>query len=341
MNMGKRIFVTGGAGYIGAHIILELLKKQYEVTVFDSLLNSFAEVLDRVQVLGKNSLDFIQGDIRDQETLRRCMYDFKPDAVIHLAGIKSVANSISQPLEYYDVNVGGSINVLQAMSEVGCKNIIFSSSATVYNSYANAPYTEVDLVDPISPYGRTKLVVENLLEDWTFANKGSKAVCLRYFNPVGADASGSIGEITRETPANLMPLILLVASKQRENLFIFGNDYPTKDGTCERDYIHVTDLASAHALTIEKLDRIDQFQILNIGTGQSTSVKELIQVFEETNKVRVSTKISERRGGDVPISYADPTLANKLLNFQCKKTLSDMCTDAWNWHLKNGIHPSN
>jgi UDP-glucose 4-epimerase len=339
--MRKRVLVTGGAGYIGAHIILELLKKQYAVTVFDSLLNSFEEVLDRVRVLAESRLDFIQGDIRDHKTLLRCMYDFKPEVVIHLAGIKSVANSLMQPLEYYDVNVGGSINVLQGMSEVGCKNIIFSSSATVYNSCANAPYTETDLVDPISPYGRTKLVVENLLEDWTSANKGSKAVCLRYFNPVGADASGSIGEITREIPANLMPLILLVASKQRHNLSIFGDDYPTKDGTCERDYIHVSDLARAHALTIEKLDLIDQFQILNIGTGQSTSVKELIQVFEETNKVKVNIKISERRGGDVPISYADPSLANKLLNFQCKKTLSDMCADAWNWHLKNGKHNAN
>lgn len=333
--MKKKILVTGGAGYIGSHVCVELLRENHEVMVFDDLSNSCENALKRVELISNCKLGFEVGDIRNADRLTSVISSFKPDSVMHFAGLKAVAESVSQPLRYYDVNVQGSINLLKAMDKVDCKEIIFSSSATVYGEINIPPYTEMMPVAPVSPYGRTKLMFENILNDWTATCDTKRAVILRYFNPVGAHTSGLLGEDPKDLPNNLMPLIVQTAQKQRQELCIYGEDYDTRDGTGERDYIHVMDLALGHVRALNEITKLDRFQILNLGTGKGTTVTELIRTFEKINDVLIATKLVERRPGDVAKSYADSGIARELIGFECRKTIAEMCSDTWNWIQKN------
>ena len=333
--MKKRIFVTGGAGYIGSHSCVELLRANHDVMVYDNLTNSCEDALRRVELMTNRKVSFVLGDIKSERDLSDAIFDFKPDSVMHFAGLKSVAHSVSFPIEYYDVNVRGSINLLKAMDKVDCKEIIFSSSATVYGESNDPPFTELMPVNPVSPYGRTKLIVENILKDWTASCHRKRAVVLRYFNPVGAHVSGLLGESPKDTPNNLMPLIVQTAQKKRQEIYVYGADYDTRDGTGERDYIHVVDLAHGHLQALNNILNLQNFQILNLGTGKSTTVLELIRAFEKLNDVTLPTKLVERRKGDVAKSYADPSIAHELIGFECKKNLDDICLDTWNWIQKN------
>jgi len=263
--MSKRILVLGGAGYIGSHTCVELIKKNFEVMVFDNLENSSEEAIRRMELITNKRIKFVRGDVRDKDTLLEAMQIFQPASIVHFAGLKAVGESVRDSVLYYDVNVGGSVNILEAMENVGCHQIIFSSSATVYSDENTPPYNENDVALPISPYGRSKLMVENILADWVVSDDANRAVVLRYFNPVGAHQSGLIGEAPKGVPNNLMPLISQVAQKKRDLLCIYGDDYATRDGTGERDYIHVTDLANGHVKAIEKFAQLDRFQILNLG----------------------------------------------------------------------------
>jgi len=332
--MKKKIFVTGGAGYIGSLSCVELLRANHEVMVFDNLSNSCEAALRRVELISNRKFSFFKGDIKNRSQLSDAISSFKPDSVMHFAGLKAVAESVTQPLRYYNVNVRGSINLLQAMDKVDCKEIIFSSSATVYGEINTPPYDETMPVDPVSPYGRTKLIFENILKDWTTCDT-KRAVILRYFNPVGAHTSGLLGEDPQDTPNNLMPLIVQTAQGKRRELSIFGSDYDTRDGTGERDYIHVVDLACGHLLALDNISNLHSFQILNLGTGRSTTVAELIETFKKINNVAVPTNFVERRPGDVAKSFADPGIARDLIGFECNKTLEEICSDTWNWIQKN------
>ena len=333
--MKKKIFVTGGAGYIGSHTCVELLKANYDVMVFDDLSNSCEDALKRVELITNRKLNFIFGDIKNESQLSNAISDFKPDSVMHFAGLKSVAQSVSHPLKYYDVNVHGSINLLKAMDKVDCTEIIFSSSATVYGATNTPPYIETMPTAPVSPYGRTKLIFENILKDWTAVCDRNRAVILRYFNPVGAHTSGLIGEDPKDTPNNLMPLIIQTAQQKRHELCVYGADYDTIDGTGERDYIHVVDLAHGHLQALKNILNLECCQILNLGTGKGTTVTELVSTFEKTNNIAVPMNLVERRPGDVSKSFADPTIARELIGFNCQKTIEDMCSDTWNWVRKN------
>jgi UDP-glucose 4-epimerase len=333
--MNKRIFVTGGAGYIGSHTCVELLRQNYDVMVFDDLSNSSKEAIHRVELLTNRKLSLVIGDIRNKKALNNAMSAFKPDSVIHFAGLKAVGQSMLNPLQYYDVNVHGSINLLQAMSDVGCYEIVFSSSATVYGGENVPPFNEMMPVAPVSTYGRTKLMFESILEDWTVSNNANRAVILRYFNPVGAHASGLIGEDPKDTPNNLMPLIVQAVQNKCIKLSVYGSDYNTRDGTGERDYIHVVDLAHGHINALDNINNLEKFQVLNLGSGKGTTVRELIDKFEKTNNISILTSSVARRPGDVAKSLADPSLARELIGFECKKTLEEMCLDTWNWVLKN------
>ena len=330
-----KILVTGGAGYIGAHTCVELLKKGHEVLVFDNLLNSSSIALDRVKLITNQSLKFIEGDVRDYAVLSRVMKEFVPEAVMHFAGLKAVSESIINPLEYYDVNVRGSLEILRAMETIACNLLIFSSSATVYGIPEYLPCDEDHPTSPINPYGRSKLMVERLLEDWVKARRDHKAVCLRYFNPVGAHVSGLIGEDPRDTPNNLMPFIAQTASGRREQLSIFGGDYDTRDGTGERDYIHVSDLANGHLLALEYHKILERFQVLNLGSGQGTTVQEFVEEFERSTNQKIKREVLGRRPGDIAITYADTRLASRLINFRCEKSITHMCIDTWNWQKNN------
>ena len=333
--MRKKIFITGGAGYVGSHTCVELLRSKHDLMVYDDLSNSSKEAIRRVELLTNCKLPLIIGDIRNTELLHNAISEFQPDSVIHFAGLKAVGQSVIDPLSYYDVNVFGSINLLKAMNGAGCNEIVFSSSATVYGELNEPPFTESMSVSPTSPYGRTKLIFENILQDWVNSNEAHRSVILRYFNPVGAHASGILGEDPKDIPNNLMPLIVQVAQKKRMALSIYGSDYNTRDGTGERDYIHVTDLAKGHLKAIDNIDKLQRLQILNLGSGNSTTVRELIDTFEKSNNVTVPQRLVERRSGDVAKSFADPNLAKRLIGFECNKTLEEMCTDTWNWVQKN------
>jgi UDP-glucose 4-epimerase len=330
-----RVLVTGGAGYVGTHVCVALLENNHEVLVYDNLSNSSLVALERVKLIANRSVEFIEGDIRDQALLSKVIKEFSPDAVIHFAGLKAVGESVQDPLQYYDVNVSGSIGLIKAIETVDCNLFIFSSSATVYGVPEYLPYDENHPTIPTNPYGHSKLMVENILQDWINSKNNRRAICLRYFNPVGAHTSGLIGENPKNIPNNLMPLIVQTASGKRVELSIFGDNYDTRDGTCERDYIHVNDLADGHLLALEKHTLLDSFQIINLGTGLGTTVKELIIEFENSTMQTIKTQISERRTGDISKCYADTSLATKLLDFKCKKSISDICIDAWNWQKQN------
>ena len=331
-----RVLVTGGAGYIGSHTCVELLEAGHEVFVVDNLCNGHEAALKRVQNITNCELQFMNVDIRDTNALDNIFNSFKPKAVIHFAGLKAVGESVKDPLSYYDVNVGGSISLLSAMSKVGCDNIVFSSSATVYGKPEYLPYDEKHPTNPANPYGRTKLIVENIINDWTSEVSNRKGTVLRYFNPVGAHESGQIGEEPIGIPNNLMPYIAQVADGRREYLNIFGNDYETADGTGARDYIHVVDLALAHISALN-LNKFNKFEVLNIGAGKSTTVLELVSKFEDITGVLIKFKYLPRREGDLAAFWADSSKAFEKMNWQPERNIKKICEDTWRWHKLNPI----
>ena len=328
-----RVLVTGGAGYIGSHTLVELLAAGHEAFVLDNLSNGHEEALARVKQLANKDFGLLAGDIRDAEALDKAFSEFKPEAVIHFAGLKSVGESVEQPLTYYENNVAGSVELLKAMDAHECKKIVFSSSATVYGTPQYLPLDEAHPVAPVNPYGQTKLMVENILRDW--AQDGRSAIALRYFNPVGAHASGRIGEDPHGIPNNLMPYIAQVAVGKREALQIFGDDYETRDGTGERDYIHVTDLAQAHLAALTALDAQSGFDVFNIGTGQGVTVKELLGAYSKAGGKSLASKIGARRAGDVASSVASPKKANRDLNWTATLSVDDASSSSWNWQSQN------
>lgn len=330
-----RILVTGGAGYIGSHTCLELLRSGNDVHVVDSLYNGHVEALERVKRLSNRELTFSKCDVRDAPALDRVFSEFRPDAVIHFAGLKAVGESVAEPARYYDVNVGGTAVLLGAMDRAGCAQIVFSSSATVYGEPQYLPCDEHHPLNPINPYGRTKLMGEHLLRDWSSAQSGRHAVALRYFNPVGADASGQIGEDPHGIPNNLMPFIAQVATGRRPCLEVFGDDYDTPDGTGIRDYIHVVDLALAHVAAVAQIEKLDAFEAINVGTGNGLSVLEMLRHFEQQSGQTVQYQIAARRAGDAPAVWADASVAAQKISFSARRGAAEMCRDTWHWQSSN------
>lgn len=330
-----RVLVTGGAGYIGSHTLLQLLRSDHEVLVYDNFINSSPEALARVQQLSNRALTQVAGDIRDSTCLNQSFTQFCPEAVIHFAGLKSVGNSSMRPLSYYDTNVAGTLQLLRAMSAHGCDRIVFSSSATVYGEAIYLPYDEDHPLQPASPYGRSKMMVEMIIRDWAARHQETSAVLLRYFNPVGADASGRIGEDPTDIPENLMPYVAQVAVGTRDELSVFGADYPTADGTGERDYIHVEDLARAHCAALDYAAHTPGCEAINVGTGNSVSVLQMIAAFERASGQRIPYRIMPRRAGDVARMCANVGKAQRLLGWQAQMGLDEMCRSTWNWQSAN------
>ncbi|WP_180159487.1 UDP-glucose 4-epimerase GalE [Acinetobacter sp. YH12047] len=331
-----KILVTGGAGYIGSHTCLELLNTGHDVVVLDNLSNSSVESLNRVQRLAQKSLKFVEGDIRDSQILDRIFQENTIDAVIHFAGLKAVGESQQIPLKYFENNISGSISLVQAMERAGVFCLVFSSSATVYGELNPSPYQEdMPLGMPTNNYGYTKMVVEQLLEKTAQANSQWSIALLRYFNPVGAHKSGQIGEDPQGIPNNLMPFVTQVAVGRREKLSIFGHDYPTEDGTCERDFIHVVDLAKAHVLAIQNRLQQTGCRAWNIGTGKPISVLAIKNTFEQVNGINIAFEYAPRRAGDLASFYADSRRATEELGWTAAYTLEDMLADSWNWQKQN------
>ena len=341
----KNILITGGAGFIGSHICLTLLEADYNIYIVDNFLNSSKKVFDSIKKIIKrkanfdiNRLNIFDGDIRDEDFLNRVFEEASKngksiDGVIHCAGLKAVRESIDDPLSYWDTNVCGSINLLKVMNKNQCRTILFSSSATVYGKSSQIPFKEYSSLKPINPYGETKFTVERILEN-LFESLISKwqVGYLRYFNPIGAHHSGLIGETPSYNPQNIFPLICKVAAGLKDKLYIYGNDWPTKDGTCHRDYIHIIDLSVAHKKAIDYLFvNTSSKLILNVGTGKSKSVLDLINIFEKVNKIKVNYEFADRRDGDIALSLADTNKISKILNWRPEKTIEDMCRDGWRW----------
>ncbi|TVO73478.1 UDP-glucose 4-epimerase GalE [Sedimenticola selenatireducens] len=330
-----RILVTGGAGYIGSHTCVELLEAGHEVVVVDNLCNSYRESLNRVkQIAGKDVL-FIQGDIRDAALLENTFQQHPVDAVIHFAGLKAVGESTEIPLDYYQNNIAGTLTLLEAMKSAGVKTFVFSSSATVYGDPEALPIREEFPLSASNPYGRSKLIIEDILRDIYASDKSWNISILRYFNPAGAHKSGLIGEDPNGIPNNLMPYIAQVAAGRLEQLSVYGNDYPTADGTGVRDYIHVVDLAKGHIAALDKLDEKPGLIIHNLGTGQGYSVLDMVNAFVQTSGRDVPYRIVDRRPGDIAACYADPSLAEKELGWHAMLGLDAMCQDAWRWQSNN------
>lgn len=335
-----RILVTGGAGYIGSHTCVELLQAGHEVVVFDNLSNASPVALDRIAQITGIAPTFIQADIRDKAALTQAFAQQPINAVIHFAGLKAVGESVAKPLAYYDNNVVGTLRLLEAMGEAGVKTLVFSSSATVYGDPQEVPIREDFPLSATNPYGRSKLIIEDILRDLHRAAPSWNLALLRYFNPVGAHESGLIGENPNGIPNNLLPYVSQVAIGQRPEVSVFGNDYPTPDGTGVRDYIHVVDLAKGHlaalgALQPQTLDQTGQLLTVNLGTGQGYSVLEMIHAFEKACGRPIPYRITPRRPGDIATCYADPSRAKTLLGWQAELGLTRMCQDAWRWQQKN------
>lgn len=330
-----KILVTGGAGYIGSHTCLELLKDGYEVVVVDNLSNSKEESLKRVQELAGKTLTFHEVDLLDKKSLDAVFSGASVDAVVHFAGLKAVGESVTIPLSYYHNNVTGTLILCEVMGKHNVKNLVFSSSATVYGDPHKVPITEDFPLSATNPYGRTKLMIEEILRDLHRADEAWNVVLLRYFNPVGAHPSGRIGEDPNGIPNNLLPYISQVAVGKLPLLSVFGNDYPTPDGTGIRDYIHVVDLALGHLKALEKLTTNSGVATYNLGTGQGYSVVEMVSAFEKASGKKVPYKIVGRRPGDIASCYADPSLAREELDWSTEKGINEMCADAWKWQSGN------
>ncbi len=333
--MPQKILITGGAGYIGSHTCVELLKQGVEIVVIDNLINSKAEALARVEKITARKLVFRHADIRDRAAVNQLFSEHQIDAVIHFAGLKAVGESVEKPLAYYDVNVNGSLVLFEEMARVGVKNLVFSSSATVYGDPASVPINEDFPLSATNPYGRSKLMIEDILRDLFRADASWNIALLRYFNPVGAHDSGLIGEDPNGIPNNLMPVVSQVAVGKREKISVFGSDYPTIDGTGVRDYIHVVDLALGHLKALNALDQVGGLMTLNLGTGKGYSVLEVIRAFAAASKCAVPYALSPRRPGDIAACYADPAKAASLLGWRAERGLQQMCDDAWRWQSQN------
>lgn len=330
------ILVTGGAGYIGSHTTIELLNRGEEVVILDNLSNSKQEAINRIQKITGKTVKFYKGDIRDRECLRKIFKENPIECVIHFAGLKAVGESVQIPLEYYENNVFGSVVLLEVMKEFNVKNIIFSSSATVYGDQKKQPIKETaPLHEPTNPYGRTKFFIEYILKDLYKSDPSWNIVLLRYFNPIGAHKSGLIGEDPNGIPNNLMPYITQVAIGKRPRLNVFGDDYNTHDGTGVRDYIHVVDLAIGHVYSLNRIREGHGLDIYNLGTGKGYSVLDVIKAFESANSIRIPYTITDRRPGDIDTCYANSKKAFEEMGFKCQYDLKDMCRDSWNWQKNN------
>ena len=332
------IFVTGGAGYIGSHTCVELLDAGLDVTVFDNFSNSHPEALARVERITGKKLQLVRGDCRDRAAMVAALRESEASAVIHFAGLKAVGESVTQPLAYYDNNVAGTLRLLEAMGECGVRILVFSSSATVYGDPIRLPITEDHPLSATNPYGRTKLMIEEILRDLHRSDASWRIGLLRYFNPVGAHASGLIGEDPQGTPNNLLPFVAQVAVGRRAFLNVWGHDYPTPDGTGVRDYIHVADLALGHLKALKILEQSQERAeclTVNLGTGTGYSVLDIVRAFEHASGRSVPYKIAPRRPGDIASCYADPQQAYELLGWRAERGLSAMCADAWRWQHTN------
>lgn len=331
----KTILVAGGAGYIGSHTTIELIENGYDVVIADNLYNSKEEAVRRVEKIIGRSVKFYKADVCDKDAMRKIFKENDISAVINFAGYKVVGESVHKPVEYYENNIGGMLALIDVMREFNCKNLVFSSSATVYGNPHTVPITEDFPLSTTNPYGSTKLFIEYILKDVAKADPDFNIAILRYFNPIGAHPSGLIGEDPNGIPNNLCPYITKVAVGKLKEVHVFGNDYPTRDGTGVRDYIHVVDLAKGHVLAVDKLFKKPGLFIVNLGTGKGYSVLEMIKAFSKALGRDIPYVIDPRRPGDIPECYADPSLAYKLIGFKAEKTLDDMIKDALNWQMKN------
>jgi UDP-glucose 4-epimerase len=330
-----KILVTGGAGYIGSHTVVELLQSGFEVVVLDSLVNASPESLRRVEAITGRSAPLVVGDLRDAALINRLLSEHRFDAVIHFAGLKAVGESVAQPLEYYDANVAGTITLLRCLDAAGVRRLVFSSSATVYGDPERVPIAEDAPTGPTNPYGRTKWMIEFILQDLAAADARWSIGNLRYFNPVGAHPSGRIGEDPQGIPNNLLPFIAQVAVGRRERLSVFGGDWPTPDGTGVRDYIHVVDLARGHLAALRRVFDVPGAWTVNLGTGRGYSVLDMVRAFEQASGRPVPYAIVERRPGDIATCFADPAQARALLGWQAELEVDAMCVDAWRWQSGN------
>lgn len=329
------ILITGGAGYIGSHTVVELLKAGRELVIVDNFSNSKPIVLDRIRKITRRDFKFYEADLLDREAVKRIFDENKIDSVIHFAGFKAVGESVSKPIMYYNNNLTGTFILCDEMSKHGCKRIVFSSSATVYGKPESVPIREDFPLSTTNPYGETKLMIERILKDiWVSDNQWSVSI-LRYFNPIGAHESGCIGEDPKGIPNNLLPYVSQVASGKLKQLSVFGNDYKTHDGTGVRDYIHVVDLAKAHLKALERAEKVTGVDYFNIGTGVGYSVLDIVHAFEKATGVKIPYVISPRRPGDIDECYADPSKAYELLGWKAEKNIEDMCRDAYRWQSAN------
>lgn len=335
--MTQHILVTGGTGYIGSHTVVQLLEAGNKVVILDNLCNSNREVVNRIEQITGKRPDLVVGDIRERAILRSLFANQTIDAVIHFAGLKAVGESVAEPLKYYDNNVSGSIVLFEEMARANVKTLVFSSSATVYGDPGVVQYTEDLPLKPVNVYGRTKLMVEDILRDLKNADQAWRIALLRYFNPVGAHESGMIGEDPSGIPNNLMPFVAQVAVGKRAKLAVFGNDYPTPDGTGKRDYIHVDDLAAGHLAALKALNQSPETLTVNLGTGRPYSVLEMVNAFANTSGRPVPFDIAPRRPGDLPEYYAEPSLAKALLGWEAEHDIDRMCADTWRWQSMNPL----
>ncbi|SHG61448.1 UDP-glucose 4-epimerase GalE [Massilia sp. CF038] len=329
-----QILVTGGLGYIGSHTCIALVEAGYTPVVLDNLSNSQLDVRERVAAITGNELQFIEGDIRDTHALDTVFEKFEIGAVMHFAGLKAVGESVAEPLRYYDNNVSGTVSLLSAMHQNGVKTMVFSSSATVYGDPHTVPITEAFPLGATNPYGRSKLMIEEIMRDLFASDPGWRIALLRYFNPVGAHESGLIGEEPSGIPNNLMPYIAQVAEGRREKLSVYGADYPTVDGTGVRDYIHVVDLAEGHVRTLKRLEEHAGLHTYNLGTGRGSSVLEMIRAFEQASGKPIPYTLAPRRPGDIAECYADPSLSEQELGWRATRDVAQMCADTWRWQSR-------
>lgn len=330
------VLVTGGAGFIGSHTSVELLNAGYDIIILDNFVNSKPESLKRIKELTGKDFKFYQADIRDEEAMTKVFAENKIDAVIHFAGLKSVPQSVKEPLNYYDNNIAGTVCLCRVMDKAGCKKLVFSSSATVYGSKNPSPLREdMPTGGTTNPYGTTKYFIEQILQDLCISDSEWGVSILRYFNPIGAHKSGRIGEDPNGIPGNLMPYITQVAIGKLECLNVCGKDYPTPDGTGVRDYIHVVDLALGHIKALDRLLKVKGCEVYNLGTGKGYSVLDVVKAFEKASGIKINYRIAPRRAGDVACCYADATKAKEVLGWQAQYDIDDMCADSWRWQSQN------